>query len=59
MTKPYRLPWIEAVTEVARFYARRDFTVAGRSIVKGCAWRRPTGPSRPETVRWSAARPWR
>jgi uncharacterized protein (TIGR03083 family) len=30
-----RTPAIEGVTEVARCYARRDFTVAGRSAVEG------------------------
>jgi len=30
-----RNPPVEAVTEVARFYASRDFTVASRSMIKG------------------------
>src|SRR5260370_32419335 len=30
-----RMPQIGAVTEVARFYARRNFTVAGRTAIQG------------------------
>lgn len=39
-----RTPSIEAVTEVARFYARRDFTVASRSTIKGVRLEATDGP---------------
>ncbi|PZG01497.1 hypothetical protein C1I99_06695 [Micromonospora deserti] len=39
-----RTPSIEAVTPVARFYARRDFTVAGRSTIDGLRVEAIDGP---------------
>lgn len=39
-----RTPAIEGVTEVARFYAQRDFTVAGRSAVEGLRLEATDGP---------------
>jgi uncharacterized protein (TIGR03083 family) len=39
-----RVPSIEAVTEVARCYARRDFTVAGRSAIEGLRLEATDGP---------------
>lgn len=39
-----RTPSIEAVTEVARFYARRDFTVASRSTIKDVRLEATDGP---------------
>lgn len=39
-----RTPAVEAVTEVARFYARRDYTVAGRSTIKGLRVEATDGP---------------
>ena len=38
------LPPVEVVTEVARFYARRDFTVASRSTIKGLRLEATDGP---------------
>ncbi len=37
-------PSIEAVTEVARFYTQRDFTVAGRSTIEGLRLEATDGP---------------
>ncbi|MGW4534537.1 maleylpyruvate isomerase family mycothiol-dependent enzyme [Nocardia sp. NPDC004340] len=39
-----REPAIEAVTEVARFFASRDFTVAGRSAIEGLRLEASDGP---------------
>ncbi|MEV4621056.1 maleylpyruvate isomerase family mycothiol-dependent enzyme [Asanoa sp. NPDC049573] len=39
-----RTPAIEAVTEVARFFASRDFTVAGRTNAKGLRLEATDGP---------------
>ena len=39
-----RTPSVEAVTEVARFFARRDFTVASRSAVAGLRLEATDGP---------------
>ncbi|MFD6063604.1 maleylpyruvate isomerase family mycothiol-dependent enzyme [Rhodococcus wratislaviensis] len=39
-----RTPAVETVTEVARFYARRDFTVAGRSTIAGLRLEATDGP---------------
>lgn len=39
-----RPPPVEAVTEVARFYASRDFTVASRSTAKGLRLEATDGP---------------
>ena len=39
-----RTPSIDAVTEVARFYARRDFTVASHSAIKGLRLEATDGP---------------
>ncbi len=39
-----RTPPVEAVTEVARFFASRDFTVAGRSSSKGLRLEATDGP---------------
>lgn len=39
-----RTPAVEAVTEVARFYASRDFTVASRSAVSGLRLEATDGP---------------
>ena len=39
-----RTPAIEAVTPVARFFAQRDFTVAGRSAVDGLRLQATDGP---------------
>lgn len=39
-----RTPSIEAVTEVARCYARRDFTVAGRTVIDGLRLEATDGP---------------
>jgi uncharacterized protein (TIGR03083 family) len=39
-----RSPSIEAVTEVARFFSRRDFTVASRSAVAGLRLEATDGP---------------
>lgn len=39
-----RTPPIEAVTAVARFYAQRDFTVAGRSTIEGLRLEATDGP---------------
>lgn len=39
-----RTPPVEAVTEVARFYASRDFTVASRSSTKGLRLEATDGP---------------
>lgn len=39
-----RTPPVEAVTEVARFYAGRDFTVASRSAAKGLRLEATDGP---------------
>ncbi|MGY1822939.1 maleylpyruvate isomerase family mycothiol-dependent enzyme [Geodermatophilus sp. SYSU D00079] len=41
-----RVPSIEAVTEVAGFYARRDFTVASRSAIAGLRLEATDGPFR-------------
>jgi len=38
------LPSVEAVTEVARCYARRDFTVAGHSAIEGLHVEATDGP---------------
>ncbi|MGG7099603.1 maleylpyruvate isomerase family mycothiol-dependent enzyme [Rhodococcus sp. 24CO] len=38
------IPAVETVTEVARFYARRDFTVASRSTIKGLRVEATDGP---------------
>jgi hypothetical protein len=37
-------PSVQAVTEVARFFARRDFTVASRSAVDGLRLEATDGP---------------
>lgn len=39
-----RTPPVGAVTEVARFYASRNFTVAGRSIIEGLRVEATDGP---------------
>ncbi|MGN9810444.1 maleylpyruvate isomerase family mycothiol-dependent enzyme [Micromonospora sp. BQ11] len=39
-----RTPAIESVTPVARFYAQRDFTVAGRSAIDGLRVQATDGP---------------
>ncbi len=39
-----RTPSVEAVTEVARFFARRDFTVASRSAADGLRLEATDGP---------------
>ncbi|MEN0137844.1 MAG: maleylpyruvate isomerase family mycothiol-dependent enzyme [Rhodococcus sp. (in: high G+C Gram-positive bacteria)] len=39
-----RTPAIETVAEVAGFYARRDFTVAGRSTIEGLRLEATDGP---------------
>lgn len=39
-----RTPSVEAVTEVARFYAQRDFTVASRSTIEGLRVEATDGP---------------
>lgn len=39
-----RTPSVEAVTEVARFFALRDFTVAGRTAVDGLRLEATDGP---------------
>ncbi|MBB5826172.1 maleylpyruvate isomerase family mycothiol-dependent enzyme [Micromonospora harpali] len=39
-----RTPRVEAVTPVARCYARRDFTVAGRSAIEGLRVEATDGP---------------
>jgi len=39
-----RTPAVEALTEVARFYASRDFTVAGRSTIAGLRVEATDGP---------------
>ncbi|MGA4686399.1 maleylpyruvate isomerase family mycothiol-dependent enzyme [Micromonospora sp. AB353] len=39
-----RTPSVEAVTPVARFYAGRDFTVAGRSAIEGLRVEATDGP---------------
>ncbi|MFM1722135.1 maleylpyruvate isomerase family mycothiol-dependent enzyme [Rhodococcus sp. PAM 2766] len=39
-----RTPAVETVTEVARFYSRRDFTVAGRSTIEGLRLEATDGP---------------
>ncbi len=39
-----RTPPVEAVTQVARFYASRDFTVASRSIAEGLRLEAADGP---------------
>ena len=39
-----RTPAVETVTEVAGFYARRDFTVAGRSAIEGLRLEATDGP---------------
>ncbi len=39
-----RMPQIGAVTEVARFYARRNFTVAGRTAIEGLRVEATDGP---------------
>lgn len=41
-----RAPSVQAVTEVARFYARRDFTVAGHSAIAGLRLEATDGPFR-------------
>ncbi len=41
-----RTPAVEAVTEVARFFARRDFTVASRSAIRGLRLEATDGPFR-------------
>jgi uncharacterized protein (TIGR03083 family) len=41
-----RTPSIAAVTEVARFFARRDFTVASRSAIDGLRLEATDGPFR-------------
>jgi uncharacterized protein (TIGR03083 family) len=41
-----RTPSVEAVTEVARFYAQRDFTVAGHSAIAGLRLEATDGPFR-------------
>ena len=43
-----RTPAVEAVTEVARFFARRDFTVANRSAIRGLRLEATDGPFRTE-----------
>jgi hypothetical protein len=39
-----RAPAVGAVTEVARFYARRDFTVAGHRTIEGLRVEATDGP---------------
>jgi uncharacterized protein (TIGR03083 family) len=39
-----RVPPVAAVTEVARFYARRNFTVAGRTAIEGLRVEATDGP---------------
>ncbi|MEC3952703.1 maleylpyruvate isomerase family mycothiol-dependent enzyme [Nocardia sp. CDC153] len=39
-----RTPSVEAATEVARFYASRDFTVASHSVIKGLRLEATDGP---------------
>ena len=39
-----RMPPVEAVTEVARLYARRNFTVAGRTAIEGLRVEATDGP---------------
>ena len=39
-----RMPQVAAVTEVARFYARRNFTVAGRTAIEGLRVEATDGP---------------
>lgn len=39
-----RTPAVESVTAVARFYARRDFTVASRSAIQGLRLEATDGP---------------
>jgi len=39
-----RTPSVEAVTEVARFFARRDFTVDSRSAIRGLRLEATDGP---------------
>lgn len=39
-----RVPAVETVTEVARFYARRDFAVASRSTIEGLRVEATDGP---------------
>ncbi len=39
-----RMPPVGAVTEVARFYARRNFTVAGRTAIEGLRVEATDGP---------------
>jgi uncharacterized protein (TIGR03083 family) len=39
-----RTPSVEAVTEVARFYAQRDFTVAGHTVIEGLRVEATDGP---------------
>ena len=39
-----RMPSVGAVTEVARFYARRNFTVAGRTAIEGVRVEATDGP---------------
>lgn len=38
------IPAVETVTEIARFYARRDFSVASRSTIKGLRVEATDGP---------------
>ncbi|MGX1806298.1 maleylpyruvate isomerase family mycothiol-dependent enzyme [Nocardia sp. NPDC055321] len=39
-----RQPSVEAVTEVARFYASRDFTVSGHTVIEGLRVEATDGP---------------
>lgn len=39
-----RQPSVEAVTEVARFYASRDFTVSGHTVIEGLRLEATDGP---------------
>ncbi|GIG40438.1 maleylpyruvate isomerase family mycothiol-dependent enzyme [Cellulomonas phragmiteti] len=39
-----RTPAVDALTPVARFYARQDFTVAGATVAKGLRLRADDGP---------------
>jgi len=38
------MPSLGAVTEVARFYARRNFTVSGRTVIEGLLVEATDGP---------------
>ncbi|MET8876521.1 maleylpyruvate isomerase N-terminal domain-containing protein [Nocardia sp. NPDC004604] len=51
-----REPSIEAATEVAHFYASRDFTVPSRSMIEGLRLEATDGPFAIEQALWSAER---